>query len=94
MEHEHSARATETFLDDLQADVESAGRLVEAIYGDARQIDRIVSDHLRQAEFLGRLMRRIQDLRMCVRSQRATLQTLRNHVRDARRLSRSVMEGT
>jgi predicted RNase H-like nuclease (RuvC/YqgF family) len=90
MNFEDTVAVAETFLDDLQADVESGGRLIESLDADTRRVDRVVADHLRRAELLGSLARRVSELRECARSQRETLQRLRHQIREIREQSRSI----
>jgi predicted RNase H-like nuclease (RuvC/YqgF family) len=92
MNFAQTVAAAETYLDDLQADVESGGRLIEGLEVETRRADRIVADHIRQADLFGTLARRVAELRECAQSQRETLQRLRHQIREIREHAHSIHE--
>jgi hypothetical protein len=83
------ASATDTQVDDLQSEMEAGARKIDQIAGGASHIRTSLFTHqLQQAELLGTLVRRINELRTSIAQQFDTLERLREEIRaerDARR---------
>jgi hypothetical protein len=74
-----SQELIETYLDDLQSEMEAGGRQVD------RMRATLLEKQLRQAAMMGELARRLEDLRESVSQQRETLRALRVQMRAHRR---------
>jgi Mg2+ and Co2+ transporter CorA len=74
-----SQELIETFLDDLQSEMEAGGRQVEHIRSS------LFAKQFKQAAVMGELVRRLEELRTSVRQQRATLRELRAQMQAGRR---------
>jgi Mg2+ and Co2+ transporter CorA len=74
-----SQELIETFLDDLQSEMEAGGRQVD------RMRATLFEKHFKQAAIMGELARRLEDLRASVTQQRETLRALRVQMRPRRR---------
>jgi Mg2+ and Co2+ transporter CorA len=74
-----SQELIETYLDDLQSEMEAGGRQVDRIRAT------LLEKQLKQAAVMGELVRRLEDLRASVSQQRETLRALRAQMRASRR---------
>lgn len=74
-----SQELIETYLDDLQSEMEAGGRQVD------RMRATLLKTQLKQAAMMGELVRRLEDLRASVTQQRETLRALRVQMRTHRR---------
>src|SRR3954462_13854901 len=70
-----SQELIETYLDDLQSEMEAGGRQVDRIRAT------LLERQLKQAAMMGELVRRLEDLRASVSQQRETLRALRAQMR-------------
>lgn len=71
-----------THLEDLQSEMEAGARKLSVIADDITAMRKtLLSRQMDQAALAGTLVRRIVDLRRCVRQQRETLAELRRAVR-------------
>jgi hypothetical protein len=70
----------DTNLDDLQSGVEACTRAAHTIQSDATAVDRQVSKLIEHADLIGLLVRRAQELQVCVRDQKGALRELRQNV--------------
>ena len=66
-------------LDDLQAGAEACTRTAEALHNDAVKFDRILK-RMKDAPFVGSLLKRLNELEQYARDQEGTLQELREHI--------------
>ena len=66
-------------LDDLQAGAEACARSAEALHNDAVKFDRILK-RMKDAPFVGSLVKRLNELEQYARDQEGTLQELREHI--------------
>jgi len=74
-----SQELIETYLDDLQSEMEAGGRQVE------RMRATLFEKQFKQAAMMGELVRRLEDLRASVSQQRETLRAVRAQMRAHRR---------
>jgi hypothetical protein len=74
-----SQELIETYLDDLQSEMEAGGRQVD------RMRATLLKTQLKQAAMMGDLVRRLEDLRASVTQQRETLRALRVQMQAHRR---------
>jgi|1185.fasta_scaffold1454886_2 hypothetical protein len=74
-----SQEVIETFLDDLQSEMEAEGRQVDRMRAS------LFEKQFKQAAVMGELARRLEDLRASVTQQRETLRALRVQMRARRR---------
>jgi hypothetical protein len=74
-----SQEVIETFLDDLQSEMEAEGRQVDRMRAS------LFEKQFKQAAMMGELARRLEDLRASVTQQRETLRALRVQMRARRR---------
>jgi Mg2+ and Co2+ transporter CorA len=74
-----SQELIETYLDDLQSEMEAGGRQVDRIRAT------LLEQQFKQAAAMGELVRRLEELRASVRQQRDTLGALRTQMRAGRR---------
>ena len=66
-------------LDDLQAGAEACTRAAEALHKDAAEFDQILK-RMKDAPFIGSLLKRLGELEVFARDQEGTLQELREHI--------------
>jgi predicted RNase H-like nuclease (RuvC/YqgF family) len=69
-----------TQVEDLRAEVEAEARAVERMRTEACQIATLLRSRSRETVQMGALLRRIDELRACVRQQRSTTRQLRQSV--------------
>src|SRR3954469_1350378 len=74
-----SQELIETYLDDLQSEMEAGGRQVD------RMRAALLDKQLKQAALMGELVRRVEGLRASVSQQRETLRALRAEMQARRR---------
>ncbi len=67
-----------THFEDLQSEVEAGSRTIEQIRGS------VLEEHFKQADAMGALVRRIEELRSSVRQQREMMRVLRHEIRALR----------
>jgi hypothetical protein len=77
-----------TALDDLQAQLEAGDRTLARINHEVDDLDRAFDESIRQADLVGRLRRRLKELRAHLQEQRATLREAGNQARVVRDLVR------
>jgi hypothetical protein len=84
----HLATAAETHLDDLQADMEAGSRQVDHIQQAGTKIrDALCEQQFEQAPLMRSLVKRVAELRACVRQQQETMRALRHDIRRMRALA-------
>ena len=84
----HLATAAATHLDDLQADMEAGSRQVDQIQEAGTKIrDALVEQELEQAPLMRSLVKRLIELRACLRQQRETIRQLRHDIRRMRAMA-------
>jgi predicted RNase H-like nuclease (RuvC/YqgF family) len=71
-------------LDDLQSEIEAGARTLDRIDREVSRVDRVIMAHLRQPEVTGVLMAQIDELKRSVAEQQATVQVLREEMRELR----------
>jgi len=80
--------ASETHLNDLQAEMEAGSRRLEHIASEGTKIrDSLWEKQLEQASLMGSLVKQITELRACLKQQRATMRDLRHDIRGLRELA-------
>jgi hypothetical protein len=81
------AAVAETHFNDLQANVEAGSRQLDHIHDSAREIrDVLFVRQFEQAALMGSLVRKILELRECLKQQRQTMRELRHDIRQLRNI--------
>jgi len=70
----------EVGLDDLQSGIEAGSRAATSLRDTAVTLDHMVSAQLKAADLAGSLVHRAENLRACLKDQRAALREMRHNL--------------